>query len=135
MKMKYFALLMMAVLAVSFLTACGSSGTAGALERAEEAVEQKLDAAENAVEDAVRDAVQPETSVAIPETRLTAEEAQEIALNHAGFAADTVTHLRVEFEYDDGIAQYDISFRDGRWEYEYEIHADDGTILSFEKDD
>lgn len=135
MKMKYLALLMMVFLTLSLLTACSISGTARALDRAEDAVEQKLDAAEHAVEDAVRKAVQPQTPATLPETQLTPEQAEKIALDHAGFAAEGVTQLRTEFEYDDGIPQYDVSFRDGRWEYEYEIHADSGKIQSFEKDD
>ena len=30
---------------------------------------------------------------------------------------------------------YDVEFRTDRWEYEYEIHAQTGEILSFERDD
>lgn len=63
------------------------------------------------------------------------EEAQSIALKHAGFAADQVTALRTEYEMEHGIPQYDVEFRHGIWEYDYEIHADTGEILSFSKDD
>ena len=66
---------------------------------------------------------------------LTEEEAKSIALIHAGFTADQVTQLRVGFEYDDGIPEYTVEFREGYLEYEYEIHAVTGQILSFEKDD
>ena len=67
--------------------------------------------------------------------KLTEEEAKSIALIHAGFTADQVTQLRVGFEYDDGIPEYTVEFREGYLEYEYEIHAVTGQILSFEKDD
>ena len=66
---------------------------------------------------------------------LTKEEAQAIALKHAGFTEDQVSHLRAEYDMDDRTAEYDVEFREGRWEYEYEIHAETGAILSFEKDD
>ena len=66
---------------------------------------------------------------------LTAEEAQSIALNHAGFAADQVRFLRTEPELRDRVPHYDVEFAEGRWEYEYEIHAETGAVLSFEKDD
>ena len=66
---------------------------------------------------------------------LTLEEAQNIALKHAGFAADQVTALHTEYEVDHGIPQYDVEFRHGYWEYDYEIHADTGEILSYSKDD
>lgn len=66
---------------------------------------------------------------------LTLEEAQGIALKHAGFTADQVTALRTEYEIEHGTPQYDVEFRHGFWEYDYKIHADTGEVLSFSKDD
>ncbi len=66
---------------------------------------------------------------------LTVEEAQAIALDHAGFAPDQVSFLRTEPELWDHVPHYDVEFQEGRWEYDYEIHAETGAILSFEKDD
>jgi len=63
---------------------------------------------------------------------LTKEEAQTIALQHAGLAADQVTGIRTEFEFDDGLPHYDVQFRQGQLVYDYEIHAETGTILSYE---
>ncbi|MEF2837332.1 MAG: PepSY domain-containing protein [Oscillospiraceae bacterium] len=115
------------------LTGCSVRKTVRTLDAAEEKVEQKIDAAEDAVEKAVRDAVLPTQSPATD--RLTPEEAQEIALTQAGFTADQVSYLRTEFDQDDRIPKYEVSFREGPWEYEYEIHAETGEILSWEKDD
>lgn len=67
--------------------------------------------------------------------QLTVEEAKAIALKHAGFTADQVRFLRAEYEIDDRIPHYDIEFDQGRWEYEYEISAETGDILSYERDD
>ena len=66
---------------------------------------------------------------------LTKEEAEAIALEYANFTADQVSYLRTEFEIDDRIPQYDVQFHEGFWEYEFEIHAETGAILSFDKDD
>ena len=66
---------------------------------------------------------------------LTREEAQAIALDHAGFTADQVTGLRISRDRDDATPTYEVEFRVGRWEYEYEIHAETGRILDFDKDD
>lgn len=66
---------------------------------------------------------------------LTREEALAIALEHAGFTGDQVSRLRTQYEIDDGIPQYEVEFHQDRWEYDYEIHAETGQILSFEKDD
>ena len=65
---------------------------------------------------------------------LTKEQAQEIALKHAGFTADQVERLRTEYEIDDRVPQYDVEFYVDQWEYEYEIHAKSGDIISFDKD-
>lgn len=70
-----------------------------------------------------------------PAARLTAEEAKAIALKHAGFTSDQVSRLRAEFDWDDGVPTWDVEFREGYWEYDYEIHAETGKIRSFDKDD
>lgn len=124
---------------VCLLLGCSARDTVRKLDAAEEAVEQRIDAAEDAVEDAIRDAVVPDqapgSGAPAQGERISPEKAQEIALAQAGFTAEQVTRLRVEFEYDNRIPQYDVSFREDRWEYEYEIHAETGEILSWEKDD
>lgn len=71
-------------------------------------------------------------STAAPVTR---EQAEAIALAHAGFTADQVKRLRTEYEIDDGIPRFEVQFRQGRWEYDYEINADTGAILSYDRDD
>lgn len=65
---------------------------------------------------------------------LTGEQARQIALDHLGFAADQVTRLHTEYEIDDRIPQFDVEFCRGDWEYEFEIHAETGKILSYDKD-
>ena len=69
-----------------------------------------------------------------PAQELTREEAQAIALAHAGFTADQVTGLRTHRDKDDRTPTYEIEFRVGRTEYEYELHAETGRILDFDRD-
>ena len=76
----------------------------------------------------------PETQPADTSARLTAEEVKAIALAHAGVGTDQLRFLRVEFDIDQGIPRYEVEFVSDGWEYEYEIHAETGTILSFDKD-
>lgn len=80
---------------------------------------------------------QPSTSGGTTPTGkvITAEEAQSIALKHAGLTADQVTGLRAEYDMDDGVPEYEVEFRQGNWEYEYEIHAQTGEIRSYDRDD
>ena len=61
--------------------------------------------------------------------------AEDIALAHAGVTRQQVKFLRSEYELDDGTYQYDVEFHLGHLEYSYDIHAETGAILSFEKDD
>jgi len=65
---------------------------------------------------------------------LTEEEIRDIALAHVGITADQAQRLRVEYERDDGVLQYDVEFHDGKLEYEFEIHAETGVILSYDRD-
>lgn len=125
--MKYVTIILTLALLLT-MTACSTAGAARTLDAAEDRIENKLDAVEDSVENAVRHASAP-TAAAI-----TKEEAEQIALAHVGFTADQVQQLRSEYEIDDGIRQYDVQFYEGDWEYEFEIDAGTGKILSFDKD-
>lgn len=122
---RYFTVFLLAVLCLSLLSGCGLFTFAAKMDAAEEYVERQ---AENAAAQAL-----PATD--LPEAALTGEDAWNIALEHAGFSAEEVEGLRAEGEIDDGVPQYDVTFRVDRLEYEYEIHAETGEILSFERDE
>ena len=62
------------------------------------------------------------------------DEAKEIALEKAGLKADEVIFDRVELDKDNGVWKYEVEFKKGLIEYDAEIKAIDGTVLSFEKD-
>lgn len=64
------------------------------------------------------------------------EKAKEIALSDAGVAESEVTYVRAKLDYDDDYNRfdYDVEFRKGPTEYEYEIDAESGAILTFDKD-
>lgn len=54
------------------------------------------------------------------------------ALKHAQLARSAVSRVEVELDYEDGRQIYEVEFHSGNQEYEYEIDAYGGTILSFE---
>jgi len=122
---RYFTVFLLAVLCLSLLSGCGLFRFAAKMDAAEDYVERQ---AENAASQAL-------PVINLPEAALTGEDAMNIALEHAGFAEDEVQGLRAEGEIDDGVPQYDVTFRVDRLDYEYEIHAETGEILSFERDD
>lgn len=75
---------------------------------------------------------QPQTQAA-PQ-RISADEAKAITFGHAGVSAGQVRELSVEYD-DDGV--YEIDFKVGNMEYDYEIGAVDGSIrkADVEQDD
>lgn len=79
---------------------------------------------------------QPPSGTQQPSGQYIGEDAaKEIALSHGGFDASQVTKLKAEFDYDDGIALYEVEYESGHYEYEYKIDAATGTILEYEIDD
>lgn len=60
--------------------------------------------------------------------------AREKALSHAGVSERDVSRLTVEFEYDDGKAEYEVEFHIGRTEYSYDIDATNGNIIGYDID-
>lgn len=81
---------------------------------------------------------QPQTKLqtnAQPQTggRISADKAKAIAFGHAGVSAGQIRELSVE--YDDGV--YEVDFKVGNTEYDYEIGATDGSIrkADVEQDD
>lgn len=71
------------------------------------------------------------------EVKLTGSQAVAEALERAGLSASQVKELECELDYEDGKPIYEIEFKYGNTEYEYEISAYDGSVVSSktEKDD
>ena len=65
---------------------------------------------------------------------ITQETAKATALNHAGVKESDVLFFKNEFDRDDGKAVYEIEFKHGAYEYEYEIDALTGEVIKSEKD-
>ena len=132
--MRLFSLLLAAMLFAMAMTGCQTGEVGQNVESAARAVERGVESAGDMLTHSMT------TTAAVESTRnanpaISLEEAQNLALEHAGLTAGQVTALRTEYEIEHGIPQYDVEFRHGAWEYDYEIHADTGEILSFSKDD
>ena len=65
------------------------------------------------------------------------EAAQAAAYAHAGVTAASVRELETEFDYEDGRMVYEVEFKSGATEYEYDIDATNGTVVKYktERDD
>ena len=62
------------------------------------------------------------------------EKANEIAISHAGLSNGSVSFVKAKIDTEDGVKVYDIEFYSGNVEYDYEINAATGAIVSFDQD-
>ncbi|MGL6108072.1 PepSY domain-containing protein [Romboutsia sp.] len=75
--------------------------------------------------------VQPSTSE--KNSKITLEQAKEIALKHSNLANDQVEFIKEEKNSDNGIEKYEIDFYHNNIEYNYEIDANNGSVIEYEK--
>ena len=68
------------------------------------------------------------------DTDIGQDKAKEAALAHAGVAASEVRNYKVERDMDDGVLIYEIEFKAGGYEYDYEVRAADGTVLKADRE-
>ena len=62
------------------------------------------------------------------------EEAKRIALENAVVSENDIFDYEIELDYERGILAYEISFDTKDFEYDYDINANDGTIINSEKE-
>jgi uncharacterized membrane protein YkoI len=133
MKHRFCITLLLTALAIFTLTGCAT---------AEQVADQAGSAVESGIQAAGDLATGPLAATAPTRSRIRIEpigeeKAAEIALKHAGFTKEQVTKLRVEYDYDNGRPIYEVDFHQGGYEYDYDIDATTGAIItsSYEVDD
>ena len=62
------------------------------------------------------------------------KKALDIALKKAGVDRASATDMKYEFDCEKGVLIYEVSFRAGDYEYDYDINAYDGSVVSHEKE-
>ena len=60
--------------------------------------------------------------------------AKQIAFEHAGVSESKAKKVKVEFDFDDGVAKYDVEFHADKVDYDYEINALNGKIIKAERE-
>lgn len=103
--------------------------------------EYRLNAVDGSILQADRNAVTQETetgtttgSQTTTTKKITKAKAKSIALKHAGVSASKATFVKAKLGYEDGRRVYEIEFYSGNTEYDYEILASNGKIISYDKD-
>ena len=127
--------LFLAAVMLFMLSACGSSEVLRRLD----AIDERLDNVEDRLEDKLEGDNKMEAAPkqeAAPEQAplLSEQEALDIALGQAGLKESEVERLHIHLDNDDRRSEYDVDFHHGGYEYEFEIDARSGDILSYDKD-
>lgn len=65
---------------------------------------------------------------------ITAEQAKSAALSHAGVSANDAIFVKAGLDWDDGKVQYEVEFYAGNTEYDYDIDAVSGAVLSYDRE-
>lgn len=65
---------------------------------------------------------------------ISVERAKEIALADAGVKASKAVFVKARLDWDDGRAKYEVEFYSGSVEYDYDIDAITGSVLSMDRD-
>ena len=93
-----------------------------------------IDAVSGAIVSSDRDienySIPAQQTTATPAADIGIEKAKEIALAHAGLSNDRVSFVKAKLDYEDGVKVYEIEFKVGNVEYEYDIRVSDGAIIS-----
>lgn len=145
---KYFGLLAAVTLSLAILGACGTNTNkqddtqvqtqAIAEEQSTEAANETAEnsaAASNTVQNTERNASQDKAQNAGTnnnESYISEDEAKEIALEHAALAGEDVDFVKVKLDEDDGRVEYELEFYYENKEYDYELDAVSGEVLSYD---
>lgn len=130
---KTIGTVLLALVLLGTLAACGHGDLEDRIEAPFEAMEAAMEAPFEAAEAAMEGAVDRALSGNAGD--IGAEQAKALALERAGFAESEVSGLRADYELDDGVPRYDVSFRQGLLEYDIDIHAETGAVLGCDVDD
>ena len=134
-----------AFLAVS-ITACGSSSTGsqsqtGAASQSGGTVVSTNSASGQTADSSAAVTPSVPTQAAASQSgstsEITEDQAKQIAFDHAQVKEEDLTNLKVKKDFDDGVSIYEVDFQAANKQYEYDIKAADGQILTtdFEIDD
>lgn len=132
---KILVLGMVMILALAVLAGCGQQGQVSEQPAVEPQVQsQEQVPAEQVPQDQQNIVYEDGVAMNPADYDLISEdEAKQIALSKVeGASASDIS--RIDLDYDDGRWVYEGEIYLGEWEYEFEINAENGKIMGFEKD-
>lgn len=146
MKRKILASMITAAFLAVSITACGSSSTdsqsqTGAASQSGGTVASTNSASGQTADSSAAVTPSVPTQAAASQSgstsEITEDQAKQIAFDHAQVKEEDLTNLKVKKDFDDGVSIYEVDFQAANKQYEYDIKAADGQILTtdFEIDD
>ena len=64
---------------------------------------------------------------------ITAKDAKDAALRHAGLSESQISDVEIDLDRDNGKLIYEVDFNSGNIEYDYDIDAETGEVISADK--
>ena len=146
MKRKILVSMITATFLAVSITACGSSSTdsqsqTGAASQSGGTVVSTNSASSQTADSSAAVTPSVPTQAAASQSgstsEITEDQAKQIAFDHAQVKEEDLTNLKVKKDFDDGVSIYEVDFQAANKQYEYDIKAADGQILTtdFEIDD
>lgn len=130
--MKKLFLIALCVALVLSLTACSSAKKV--VDDAESMGSSIVSDTESAVDDA-KDKMTDDKDSTNFMAGITADQALESALKHAGLTKSQVSDVDIDLDRDGDSLIYEIDFNSGNIEYDYDVNAETGEVISHNKSD
>jgi uncharacterized membrane protein YkoI len=116
-------------------TQMGSGTNSGSSNNMSSNLSSNLSSTLSSVESSAQSAVDKVTSGAKElVAKITGNEAKQKALTHAGLKENEVTDLDIDLDRDGSTLVYEVDFKKGNIEFDYNINALTGEIISADKD-
>ena len=129
--MKKTLSLIFCLIFVLSLTACG--GTMDGVKNDAESMGDSIVSGTESVVDDATSSIKDDDKKMNFMAGITAKEAKEAALRHAGLNESQVSDVDVDLDRDNGKLIYEVDFNSGNTEYDYDIDAETGAVISADK--
>lgn len=133
--MKKTISLILCLLFVTLLAACGKNAekTASDAQSIGDSIVSGAESATDKVKSELDDKVKNDSSLDLM-AGITAGDAKQAALKHAELDEAQVSDVEIDLDRDNGKLVYEVNFKHGQTEYDYEIDAETGDVISSNKD-
>lgn len=135
--MKRILVLTLALIFALSFTACGTAEkvVSDAESMGEDAASNVQSATDEVASDLMGEDKKNEDKSSVDlMAKITPEQAQSKAFEHAKLEKEQIRDVEIDLDRDNGKLVYEVNFNSGNVEYDYEIDAETGEIISFGKD-